>query len=68
MNRSVLLIIVVLAVLAALFYFSQSSGGSSSCGCNKSRDPVYLDDPATNLNTPDEYRDEFLNSGLPRSV
>jgi hypothetical protein len=43
-------------------------GSSSSCGCNKKRDPVYLDDPATNLNTPDQYRDEFLDSRMSKLV
>jgi hypothetical protein len=61
-----LILAIVLIVLAAMYYMS--SKGSSSCGCNNKRDPVYLDDPATNLNTPDQYRDEFLDSRMSKLV
>lgn len=60
-----LILIIVFIVLAAMYYMSKK--GSSSCGCNK-RDPVYLDDPVTNLDTPDQYRDEFLNSKMAKLV
>ena len=62
-----LILAIVLIVLAAMYYMS-SKGSSSSCGCNNKRDPVYLDDPATNLNTPDQYRDEFLDSRMSKLV
>ena len=55
------LILLILVALALFFFFNKGSP-AKKCNCGN-RDPVYLDDPGTNLDQPIQYG-EFLNPSM----
>jgi hypothetical protein len=53
-------LIALIAFIVAVYLFNRGSltnGGGGSCGCNKNRDPAYIDDPQTNLDRPIQYNE-----------
>ncbi len=66
MKRSMILMFILIAV-AIYFLISRTSTPSpeasgGSCGCNKGKDPVYLDDQQVILDQPSAYS-EFAQTG-----
>jgi len=67
MKRSMILMFILIAV-AIYFLISRTStpspeaSGGGSCGCNKGKDPVYLDDQQVILDQPSAYS-EFAQTG-----